>query len=360
MSDQQELSRCLAIHLTGDVLGLERIGGGRNSQVYKVMLADGRIFAAKVYFRPKEDQRDRLGTEFNSLRFLWDQGIRDVPEPLISDRERGFAVYDFIDGSVANATAITQSDIDQAVDFLIRLEKVKTAAGSESLPAASEACFSVKEMLAGVERRFQRLSNIPRDGILVEEMLRFLEGDFLDFFRQTESWVQARLAASGLGFNEELPRLERTLSPSDFGYHNAIRQSGGHLIFLDFEYFGWDDPAKMMVDFILHPGMNITWDLKQHYLDRLLNYFEGIAALRTRVEASYAIFGLKWCTILLNEFVPVDLERRNFAATETVTLEQRRWNQLEKVRRMLSEVQYYCGRNLQFVEKSDRDCKPAL
>ena len=50
------------------------------------------------------------------------------------------------------------------------------------------------------------------------------------------------------------PQRLRVLSPSDFGFHNALRRPDGTIVFVDFEYFGWDDPAKMMADAMLHPG----------------------------------------------------------------------------------------------------------
>ena len=48
----------------------------------------------------------------------------------------------------------------------------------------------------------------------------------------------------------ELAPQHRCLSPSDFGFHNALLRGRPGVpgardwVFLDFEYFGWDDPAK--------------------------------------------------------------------------------------------------------------------
>ena len=40
----------------------------------------------------------------------------------------------------------------------------------------------------------------------------------------------------------------------------------------------------------------------------------GQSAFAGRVAAVYPLFGLKWCLILLNEFLPADFLRRQFAA----------------------------------------------
>ena len=49
-------------------------------------------------------------------------------------------------------------------------------------------------------------------------------------------------------------RTQRTLSPSDFGFHNALLRGGREWVFLDFEYFGWDDPGQDRLRFSAAPG----------------------------------------------------------------------------------------------------------
>ena len=48
---------------------------------------------------------------------------------------------------------------------------------------------------------------------------------------------------------EPILGLDKCLSPSDFGFHNVIVEKDKILRFIDFEYAGWDDPAKMVSDF---------------------------------------------------------------------------------------------------------------
>ena len=38
---------------------------------------------------------------------------------------------------------------------------------------------------------------------------------------------------------------DRCVSPSDFGFHNAIVRGSGEICFIDFEYAGWDDSAQV-------------------------------------------------------------------------------------------------------------------
>jgi len=148
--------------------------------------------------------------------------------------------------------------------------------------------------------------------------------------------------------DQELPRALRTLSPSDFGFHNAVRRPDGRLIFVDFEYFGWDDPAKMIVDFLLHPAMNLPEELKGRFVSGLLTHFDRGGFLPIRLAAVYPLFGLKWCLILLNEFVPDDFARRNFSAATPEDLESRRSQQLTKSKKMFRELEQNYERGLPF------------
>jgi thiamine kinase-like enzyme len=270
---------------------MEWIGGGGNSRIYKL---DGPV-AGKVYFQQK-----RLDIEFAALQFMWKSGIRCVPQPIAADEK--IAIYEFIEGS---KPVPTEADIDAAADFLFRLKGL-----TGDFPPAAEACFSVREIIANIESRFARLAGTP----VVAEFQ-----PLLDRVRQTL----------------DSPTEERMLSPSDFGFHNALRRPDGSLVFLDFEYFGWDDPAKLVCDFLLHPAMDLSDELKRRFYRR----FVTNKNLAKRVETVYPLFGLKWITIMLNEFLPEDLQRRGFAAGQALDRAAAQARQLEKARRMLARIE---------------------
>ena len=59
------------------------------------------------------------------------------------------------------------------------------------------------------------------------------------------------------------------LSPSDFGFHNIL-QSEGRLNFLDFEYAGRDDLAKLLSDFRLCPEIKVKKKYSEIFVKILL------------------------------------------------------------------------------------------
>jgi len=320
------------------VTSVKRIRGGRNSQTCRLTCEDGGVYTAKFYFRQSPNDRDRLDTEFSGLGFLRENSVRCVPRPIAADRASGCAVYEYIDGRKIPSRNVTPADIDYAVDFLAKLRQLKSTKGSSSLPTAAEACFSIKAIADNISQRLNRLSAFRSGGAQYAALHEFLTKDFKPSFDEVIKWCRSSLNQSGMLFDAELPYDERTLSPSDFGFHNALRRADGNIVFLDFEYFGWDDPAKMIADFLLHPAMRLHESLKHQFSSGILGRFKELKFLDRRVEIVYPLFGLKWCLILLNEFVPELLARRGFAVNKELNNDKLQARQLAKARRMLHRV----------------------
>lgn len=303
-------------------VALESIDGGRNSRVYKLVTPSG-PYAFKTYFRHSSDSRSRMDTEFQALRFLWDNGESAVPEPIASSPDDDCAIYEWIDGEkIADPT---EEHVLAAAAFLGRLHRLRNRPGADRLRLASEACFSASALVDCLRGRLEPLLARTEQ----EELSAFLRNEFCP----TLEFLCARsLATLGDVFSHELALEHRTLSPSDFGFHNALLRSGGGLVFLDLEYFGWDDPVKLMSDFLLHPGMSVSPDRKCQFASAMLREFPETL---DRFEAFFPLFGLKWCLILLNEFLPEHLLRRKFAGMSERDREARQSEQLAKARNML-------------------------
>jgi len=332
---ESEVAHRAANALLGEAAELTRIGGGRNSRVYRAACPGDRRYALKLYFQSGQDARDRRATEFTALQFLRSQGVHCVPEPLASEAALGASLLSFIDGAPATAADAAEPDIDQLADFLIALHTLARMPGAGALPTASEAMFSLASLVQTIERRLQRLLQVQGNTGTFALLEQFLRVELQPTLKAAASWGEQLFADCGLDATTELGATARTLSPSDFGFHNALRTRGRRLVFVDFEYFGWDDPAKMVSDFLLHPGMTLQPALRGRFLARILRGFGAGHALKVRIRVAYVLYALKWCTILLNEFVPELLQRRLFANPD-LQPEEVRHQQLDKARAMLA------------------------
>lgn len=280
----------------------EAVAGGGNSRLFRLEDRAGRRYALKVYPSRQHDPRDRLGAEFTALSFLHRHGVREVPAALACDQEHGLALYEWIEG--ARVAGPDDGDIDAALAFARRLRALGSA--GDELPLASEACLSGGEILAQLHRRLDRLATVP-------ELAALLTGRLIPLRERAAEGAQAGYRRLGRDFDTPLPPALRCLSPSDFGFHNALRRDDGSLVFLDFEYFGWDDPVKLTADFIQHPGMALDAALADRFVAGACALYGDEDGFAARLGLLAPLIGLRWALILLNEFLPERWSARQFA-----------------------------------------------
>ncbi len=292
----------------GTVGNLEEISGAGNHRVYRVDGDNGTRFALKTYFSGGHDGGARMSAEFKGLSYLWGEGLRTIPEPMAADREAQCALFGWIDGEAVKSP--TPVDIDAACDFVRSLRDIARQDAADELPLAREACLSADELYRQIVRRRARLE---REASFRGDLSEFLRDTFDNTLHATWSKAREGLGAAGISPTQDLPVAHRTLSPSDFGFHNAVRGDDGALVFCDFEYFGWDDPVKLVADFILHPGMALRVRLAKRFEKQAAAIFADDPAFATRLRLLKPLYALRWALIVLNEFVPERWAQRAFA-----------------------------------------------
>lgn len=320
---------------------IRAIKGGRNSRVYRVT-ARGRDYALKEYFQPEGDERDRMRTEFEALALVRSAGITVVPAAQELVAEHHCAFYEWIDGSPVSSEDVSYSEVDEAIMFLGSLRELALSSAHSWRRAASEARYSVADIVRNVERRLTALDRAPAAAVRRSPFSRFLNDRLRPFAASAIARARVEAEASG-AYDRELSQAERTLSPSDFGFHNALRTPGGRLVFLDFEYFGWDDPAKTVCDFVLHPAMRLSLAHKRRFVRGMFDAMRDVQRLPERVALVYPLFGLKWVLIILNEFLPEHLLRRDFAGLLDGRNDELLDAQLAKAAALLTEIDATTG-----------------
>ena len=332
----EALAPLLACSGFGRARRVVRLSGGGNNRVYRVE-TDAYPALLKVYFRHPADPRDRLGTEFAFSRFAWNNGVRCLPQPHAADRERGLGLYEFVAGRRLVPEDVDAGVVDQALAFYLELNKHRDRTEARQLAAASEACFSLGEHLACVERRVRRLMSWVPATVLDRQAADFVRAKLAPYWADLRARIEDRARCTGIVLDEPLPAAARRLSPSDFGFHNALREPDGRLRFLDFEYAGWDDPAKLACDFFCQPALPVTADLWEAFLDQITADLPTPDIHRLRMNWLLPIYRVKWVTIRLNDFLIVDGERRRFARQGQAS-EGHRADQLAKARRALEQL----------------------
>lgn len=328
--ERDRLSGVYAAMIGSKVNKIKLLKGGRNSRVYLLQSAKG-LVVGKEYLTTRTDPRRRLETEWLAINLLREHHITCVPEPLAVDLAKQLAVFSYIEGEPVSKNQPTERDILEACLFLSDLKKLSEIVDQETLPAASEACFSIKDLLINLEERYDKLSGIPN-----EMLSAHLKSELIPVYNAVTFTLKAHLNREEL--TNYLPAEHCTLSPSDFGFHNAKRSTAGQMYFFDFEYFGWDDPVKTVSDFFLHPAMLLSHEHKRLFYENIFSTFAASPDFSRRLKLLYPLYALKWCFILLNEFLPEKLNRRLFSGLNDVLIEDLYLEQINKSKDMLRRV----------------------
>ena len=311
---------------------ISSLPGGANNRVFLVEVAGKRLLL-KSYFREGADSAERLGVEFGFSSFLWDNGLRQGARPLARDEGALLALYEFVEGRPCEKKDVTAETVRQAARFFRDINRHRSLPQARELPEARDACFSMGDHLSLVSKRLDRF-----ESILGASAASALERDALSFVRTrvVPYWDSLR---SSMGRGEEpIPAEQRRLSPSDFGFHNALIGADGRVRFFDFEYAGWDDPAKLIADFF----SQVSVPVPEEYFDLFCDESNADAAdgpeIKARAMRVLAVHRLKWIFLMLNDFLPAVEGRRRFAFGAEGS-EERKAKQLEKARRALKNLE---------------------
>jgi thiamine kinase-like enzyme len=315
---------------------LQQLPAGGNNQVFRVD-GNGDRALLKAYFQHPEDRRDRLGAEYAFCAFAWENGLRSLPRPLARDTSNRLGLYEYIEGRKLLPEEVDEHAIRQALTFFGQVNQHRRQPAGQHLPTASEAFFTVGDHLQCIEHRLVVLREIERSSEINCAAADFVQRQFAPAWERVRKWVEEHARGLGIHLEVEIPAADRCLSPSDFGFHNAILAEGGRLRFLDFEYAGWDDPAKMVCDFFCQVAIPLPARYFGMMVDAVASDLSQPEQFRGRVTLLMPVYRMKWCCIVLNEFVRVSSSRRRFANAAN-DRDEKKTIQLQKARRVLESI----------------------
>ncbi len=308
-----------------------RLVGGGNNRVFEVRSNQGDRYLLKHYFSQPGDLRNRFEAErlFYRLTALAAPGM--APRAIGWDEGAQLALLEFVGGKKPALGEVGPAELKAAIGFFTAINLVRDSAEALALPMAAEACFSLAEHCRTIDRRINRLRDIPVVAAIDRDASTFVAQELAPAWERVLAVVRPR------GPEEPVARQERCVSPSDFGFHNCLRRPDSSLVFLDFEYSGWDDPAKTMCDFFCQPAVpapEAAFDSFVRAAGEALK-LPDVESFLARSRLLLPFYRLKWCAIMLNEFVRTDHGRRAFALGGDVA-EERKVTQLAAARHVLS------------------------
>lgn len=329
-NDAARLADCLpaARALKSRPVSARPAGRGGNNRVLAVTLENGEEVLLKRYLLDARDGRDRAGAEFAALRLMWSAGMRQAARPIHKDPSGAFAIHSLLPGRSMAGRPVARAHVDQALSFLKKLQSLRGKAGRIGAAADSRACLG--DYARHLERRLSRIeAGLPKAPPAARA---FVRGKIRPAMEALNARFRARCGAA---LERKLPRSGMILSPSDFGFHNAVEGPDKTLRFVDFEYFGWDDPAKLAADFSHHQGQRVPPELKRRFREGLARLVPERRAFEERLALVDDLVAFEWILIVLNVLSPESLSRRRFSdpAREAAALVRERLRRAETMLR---------------------------
>ena len=282
--------------LSADPKTLEPLQGGINSQVLRFK-AGSHWHVTKGFSLKSTPGHDRFKAEVEFLNYAQVVAPEFVPKLRNVDEVGRSVVLEYIEGErFKEGHSPSKESVDQAIAFMKRLNEDQGAARQYVSGGAAEGFLRLTEHLENIDQRLKLMSVEHVPDVCKAEAKRLI-----DAAKHRLSTLQDRteyLLSQGY-CADALDPQERCVSPSDFGFHNAIRTTSG-VKFFDFEFAGWDDPAKTIADFDLQPRVPVS--PRTQTLAEAIDAWDSRHSFRHQVLAP--ILKMKWACIILSPLNP--------------------------------------------------------
>lgn len=270
-------------------------GGGRH-EVY--LVEEGERRAVLKLHAPARGSGalDSFEHELRCHRFLAAHLPEHVPALLGADSTSRALLFECVEGTRPCAEQINSALVGKMASFLIAANRpeLRARAAEADIPFASEHGFSALHHLRNARQRITALLATSGEDLNAREMRDFVRDELSSSLQVWQSRCHTQ---------EYNRTISQVFSPSDFGFHNVLLRRDGRCSFLDFEHAGWDDPAKLVADFILQPDFALAPALAASFAEELARSECFGHSLVGAVHFLLPVQAVKWTCIVLNPFL---------------------------------------------------------
>lgn len=293
------------------ILEIRDLNHKGNNQIFKISLVSGEKNLLKKYSRIHMNGWPRGETEFKSMSFLWEKGFREIPKPLKYFEMEKIAIYSFEEGKILNPSEIRENDIKHSVSFLLKLHHLSVDDKKRFGPASS-ACLSLQGYIDTIKNRFSKIKDYSPEGKWGERGRKILDEKIYPTISKLEDYLIQKSKILDIETQKELSLENQVLTPADFGFHNILK-NGKKYIFLDFEYFGRDDPARQVIEFFHHgKSKEIKKELRELFVNTYKKQVNS-SIINERMELVEPFVKMTWAIICLHPLSKSHLEHLKFS-----------------------------------------------
>jgi hypothetical protein len=221
-----------------------------------------------------------------------------TPTLIHVDQDHRCVVMEYIEGEAfPEGSPPPESAVACAVKFFRLLNSDQTVAAQLICQHAADGFLKLTEHLNNIKNRLSGMGceHLPATTkAQAKNLLNIIQINYQKVYETIADHIASGRVIDSIRLND------LCISPSDFGFHNAIATTDG-VKFIDFEFAGWDDPAKAAIDFVLQPRvpvMQAQSPLLASLSGRQYDFFNE------RYKALLPVLHLKWLCIILSVFNP--------------------------------------------------------
>lgn len=283
------------------IKNVEICSDGKNSQVFKLTLLSGDKNALKIY--PVHDiKRERLNREQKFLTFLKNINYSNCPKVIMGNYKLNFILISWIEGSKIKIPS--KNDLENIRKFYQIINQHKHNKNAANLPLASEAFFEIDLLLNHVHNLIHNYKNTfsknSKYFSMELNLINNLKRDLKEISHIIKSDKNDKI-------NFEINKI---LSQSDIGFHNIIKNRNG-VHFIDFEYSGWDNPMKLLSDWILQPSGFYTFKKPLKFFMNISKEIGINSKMKEKLYQYLLIYRLRWILIKMNSLKDIELDKKN-------------------------------------------------
>ena len=226
--------------------------------------------------------------------------------PIAFDFKNNLVALPYIVGNKIHK--VQNKHIIQLSNFINKINRKNIY--SRKIGLAVEGINNRKNHITICQNRINKLKLVDKKSAIKKELYLFLREKIIPTFKILKNKINDKKILYQSKY--KLYKKDMIISPSDFGFHNVV-ESKKKIFFFDFEYAGYDDPVKLICDFYCQPNQKVSMKQKEKFKKMIIKKYKNYKQLDYLISELLPIHHLKWCCIILNEFIPSKLSIRKHA-----------------------------------------------
>ena len=221
-------------------------------------------------------------------------------------------MYSFEESVKRSPEDITKEEVDRMVDFVCYMHGFSPSSIPDKFDNAVMPVFSFEQFLGGAKFRINKFLEYIKQENVHGDIKNFNDSyDIEGLVAYVENKVKQM---SGPDYSESLDTEKRRLSSADFGIHNMLFRPEGDICFIDFEYFGWDDPARLISSFYYHDANSrMGQDKRQHFVKGYKTSSSLPPDVLKRIDTAMLLSSAEWIGTMLWGITPEKIKSREFS-----------------------------------------------